>query len=104
MYHIGLPSDRHFLHAGKDPTHFGNGERVTLDGVPGTDDHLRLHAIEMGAFVFDNPVVVLREQFVAAHGDNRVGRYFPALFDRAKASLAVFLSLEPRGNLARRPR
>ena len=24
---------------------------------------------------FDNPVVVVRERFVAAHGDNRVGRY-----------------------------
>jgi hypothetical protein len=59
----------------KNPTHLANGERVTLDGVPGKDDHLGLHAFQMGAFVFDNPVVVLRERLVATYRDNRVGRY-----------------------------
>src|SRR5215475_446616 len=29
----------------------------------------------MSAFVFDDPIVILRERLVAAHCDNRVGRY-----------------------------
>src|SRR5262249_14025125 len=31
--------------------------------------------IQMSAFVLDDPIVVLRERLVAAHRDNRVGRY-----------------------------
>ena len=39
------------------------------------DYQLRLCVIQMSAFVFDDPVVVLRQRFVAAHRDNRVDRY-----------------------------
>ena len=41
----------------QNPPHFFYGERMSLTGVPGSDDEFRFHPVEMGAGVSNDTII-----------------------------------------------